>query len=101
MLFVDWLEWIGNIMIPHSSGPGPVLIGSGRLLHLMTFSLVCVQFLLLSLTRVTANYVVVMMVKQLQGRKMDLYDKGLYPLLPTFAFSYQKEEFISLTRFCS
>lgn len=37
MLFVDWLEWIGNIMIPHSSGPGPVPIGSGRLLHLMTF----------------------------------------------------------------
>jgi len=32
------------------------------------FSFVCVQFLLLLLTWVTANYVVVVMVKKLQGR---------------------------------
>lgn len=45
-------------------------------------SFACVQLLLLSLTQVPVNYVVVVMVKKLRGRKMNLYDKGLYLLLP-------------------
>lgn len=45
-------------------------------------SFACVQLLLLSLTGVPVNYVVVVMVKKLRGRKMNLYDKGLYLLLP-------------------
>lgn len=87
MLLVDWLEWIGNIMLPHSR-----LTCTCADRHTQAsssddpFCFACVLFLLVLLTLVAVNYAVVIMVKKLQGRNMVLYKEGLSSLLPTFAF---------------
>lgn len=87
MLLVDWLEWIGNIMLPHSR-----LTCTCADRHTQAsssddpFCFACVPFLLVLLTLVAVNYAVVIMVKKLQGRNMVLYKEGLSSLLPTFAF---------------
>lgn len=88
LLLVDWLQWIRNIMIPHSGVTYTCAEDTGRPLHLMNLSCLLVssfhwfhwhQMLWIMWYWV----VVVVMVKKLQERKTDFYDEGLYPLLPT------------------